>query len=156
MKWELYAVSIRDRASRDSPPSQRAVRSNAPWRTAEAQIQTAGCRAKSNWRWRLLNLTHDRHAEEVPTRITHRVISGRYAGKDRAVRLYRALLEIAPGLAPTTLRVTGECVTTGRSGIRWTSCARSTRSRFAKSRPKRVEDPAPPALLAAAKGAASL
>jgi hypothetical protein len=32
--------------------------------------------------------------------------------KDRAVRSYR-VIAIAPGLAPTTMRVTGECVTTG-------------------------------------------
>ena len=33
--------------------------------------------------------------------------------KDRAVRSYR-VIAIAPGLAPITMRVTGECVTTGR------------------------------------------
>ena len=32
--------------------------------------------------------------------------------KDRAVRSYR-VIAIAPGLAPITIRVTGECVTTG-------------------------------------------
>ena len=32
--------------------------------------------------------------------------------KDRAVRSYR-VIAIAPGLAPTTIKVTGECVTTG-------------------------------------------
>jgi len=33
--------------------------------------------------------------------------------KDRAVRSYR-VIAIAPGLAPIAMRVTGECVTTGR------------------------------------------
>jgi hypothetical protein len=33
--------------------------------------------------------------------------------KDRAVRSYR-VIAIAPGLAPITIRVTGECVTTGK------------------------------------------
>ena len=33
--------------------------------------------------------------------------------KDRAVRSYR-VIAIAPGLAPITVRVTGECVTTGK------------------------------------------
>jgi hypothetical protein len=33
--------------------------------------------------------------------------------KDRAVRSYR-VIAIAPGPAPITIRVTGECVTTGR------------------------------------------
>jgi hypothetical protein len=32
---------------------------------------------------------------------------------DRAVRSYR-VIAIAPGLAPITIRVTGECVTTGQ------------------------------------------
>jgi hypothetical protein len=32
--------------------------------------------------------------------------------KDRAARSYR-VIAIAPGLAPITIRVTGECVTTG-------------------------------------------
>ena len=33
--------------------------------------------------------------------------------KNRAVRSYR-IIAIAPGLAPVTIRVTGECVTTGK------------------------------------------
>jgi hypothetical protein len=33
--------------------------------------------------------------------------------QDRAARSYR-VIAIAPGLAPITIRVTGECVTTGR------------------------------------------
>ena len=33
--------------------------------------------------------------------------------KDRAARSYR-IIAIAPGLAPITIRVTGECVTTGK------------------------------------------
>jgi hypothetical protein len=33
--------------------------------------------------------------------------------QDRAARNYR-VIAIAPGLAPITVRVTGECVTTGR------------------------------------------
>jgi hypothetical protein len=33
--------------------------------------------------------------------------------KNRAVRSYR-VITIAPGLAPITIRVTGECVTTGK------------------------------------------
>ena len=33
--------------------------------------------------------------------------------KDRAVRSYR-VIAITPGLAPITIRVTGECVTTGK------------------------------------------
>jgi hypothetical protein len=40
-------------------------------------------------------------------------ISGRNAAKDRAARSYR-VIAIAPGLAPITMRVTGESVTTGQ------------------------------------------
>ena len=41
------------------------------------------------------------------------VISGQNAAEGRAARSYR-VIAIAPGLAPITIRVTGECVTTGK------------------------------------------
>ena len=72
--------------------------------------------------------------------------------QDRAARSYR-VIAIAPGLAPITMRVTGESVTTGQ---------RRTMDFFLVNRVEvreehnPVEDSRPPALLAAAKGAASL
>ena len=71
----------------------------------------AACRAKTEWSWQLRR-SPDRHAEVCRRIVRRRYLDGTPAEPCCAQLI--SVIAIAPGLAPITIRVTGECVTTGK------------------------------------------